>query len=85
MPGFDNTPRSGAGGVVLHGAEPFMFESQVARAVAHVTAEQPVADVSSSSSHGTSGPRATTWSRTDGTVAAFLEALAKGIAEGSAQ
>lgn len=42
VPGFDNSPRSGAGGVVLHGAEPSLFETQVARAVAHVHAEQAV-------------------------------------------
>ena len=42
MPGFDNTPRSGSGGVVLHGAEPHIFESNVARAAAHVISTQPV-------------------------------------------
>jgi hypothetical protein len=41
LPGFDNTPRSGAGGVVLHGAEPSVFEAQVARAVAHVVSHEP--------------------------------------------
>jgi hypothetical protein len=40
--GFDNTPRSGAGGVVLHGAKPPIFEAQVARAIAQVTSEHPV-------------------------------------------
>ena len=38
---FDNTPRSGAGGVVLLGSDPSIFESQVARAVAHVTQAEP--------------------------------------------
>ena len=42
IPGFDNTPRSGAGGVVLHGADPLLFEWQVARAVAHVVSEHPM-------------------------------------------
>jgi hypothetical protein len=37
MPGWDNTPRSGAGGVVLHPPDPGVFEAQVARAVEHVT------------------------------------------------
>jgi lipopolysaccharide biosynthesis protein len=41
LPGFDNTPRSGAGGVVLHHGEPAIFEAQVARAVAHVVSEHP--------------------------------------------
>ena len=36
MPGWDNTPRSGAEGVVLHPPDPAIFEAQVARAVAHV-------------------------------------------------
>jgi lipopolysaccharide biosynthesis protein len=40
LPGFDNTPRSGAGGVVLHGATPEEFRGQVERAVAAV-AELP--------------------------------------------
>jgi hypothetical protein len=84
MPGFDNTPRSGAGGVVLHGAEPFMFESHVARAVAHVMSTQPV------------GQRVIfvkSWNEwAEGNYLepdrrygrAYLEALAKGIAQGSA-
>jgi hypothetical protein len=37
MSGWDNTPRSGAGGLVLHPPDPAIFEAQVARAVAHVT------------------------------------------------
>lgn len=37
IPGWDNTPRCGARGVVLHPPDPAMFEAQVARAVAHVT------------------------------------------------
>jgi hypothetical protein len=36
IPGWDNTPRSGARGVVLHPPDPAVFEAQVARAVAHV-------------------------------------------------
>jgi len=36
MPGWDNTPRSGVLGVVLHPPDPAIFEAQVARAVAHV-------------------------------------------------
>ena len=83
--GFDNTPRSGSGGVVLHGAEPSVFESQVARAVAHVISEQPV------------GQRVIfvkSWNEwAEGNYLepdrrygrAYLEALAKGIAQGSAQ
>jgi lipopolysaccharide biosynthesis protein len=83
MPGFDNTPRSGAGGVVLHGAEPAMFQSQVARAVAHVIAEQPV---------GRRVVFVKSWNEwAEGNYLepdrrygrAFLEALAGGIAEGS--
>ena len=85
IPGFDNTPRSGAGGVVLHGAEPFIFESQVARAVAYVVSKQPV------------GQRIIflkSWNEwAEGNYLepdrrygrAYLEALAKGIARGSAQ
>jgi lipopolysaccharide biosynthesis protein len=83
MPGFDNTPRSGAGGIVLHGAEPSLFESQVSRAVAHVMAEQPV------------GQRVIfvkSWNEwAEGNYLepdrrygrAYLEALATGIAQGS--
>jgi len=41
MPGWDNTPRSGKNGVVLHGSRPEIFEEQVARAVAYVAADQP--------------------------------------------
>jgi hypothetical protein len=36
VPGWDNTPRCGAGGVVLHPPDPAIFEAQVARAVARV-------------------------------------------------
>lgn len=36
MPGWDNTPRSGVRGVVLHPPDPAVFEAQMARAVAHV-------------------------------------------------
>jgi lipopolysaccharide biosynthesis protein len=84
MPGFDNTPRSGAGGVVLHGAEPTMFQSQVARAVAHVAEEQPA---------GRRVVFVKSWNEwAEGNYLepdrrygrAFLEALAEGIAEGSA-
>jgi lipopolysaccharide biosynthesis protein len=83
--GFDNTPRSGAGGVVLHGAAPSLFESQVTRAVAHVISEQPV------------GQRVVfvkSWNEwAEGNYLepdqrygrAYLEALAKGIAKGSAE
>ena len=85
IPGFDNTPRSGAGGVVLHGAAPSIFESQVARAVAHVISEQP---------EGQRVIFVKSWNewaegnylepdRRDGR--AYLEALARGIARGSAQ
>ncbi|HLM19114.1 MAG TPA: glycoside hydrolase family 99-like domain-containing protein [Acidimicrobiia bacterium] len=38
VPGWDNTPRSGAQGVVLHPPNPAVFEEQVASAVAHVVA-----------------------------------------------
>jgi hypothetical protein len=38
LPGWDNTPRSGVGGVVLHPPDPAVFEDQVARAVEHVMA-----------------------------------------------
>jgi hypothetical protein len=83
IPGFDNTPRSGAGGVVLHGAEPAIFESQVARATAHVVSTEPV---------GRRVIFVKSWNewaegnylepdRRDGR--AYLEALAKGIARGS--
>jgi hypothetical protein len=84
MPGFDNTPRSGAGGVVLHGAEPPTFESNVAHAVAHVISTQPV------------GKRVLfvkSWNEwAEGNYLepdqrygrAYLEALAKGISRGSA-
>jgi hypothetical protein len=41
LPGFDNTPRSGADGVVLHGADPAVFEAAVARAASHVSSTQP--------------------------------------------
>jgi lipopolysaccharide biosynthesis protein len=83
--GFDNTPRSGAGGVVLHGAEPSIFESQVARAVTHVISEQPA------------GQRVVfvkSWNEwAEGNYLepdqrygrAYLEALAKGIAKGSVE
>ena len=37
MPGWDNTPRCGTRGVVLHPPDPAIFEDQVARAVAHAT------------------------------------------------
>jgi hypothetical protein len=36
FPGWDNTPRSGAEGVILHPPDPAIFEAYVARAVAHV-------------------------------------------------
>jgi lipopolysaccharide biosynthesis protein len=84
MPGFDNTPRSGSGGVVLHGADPHIFESNVARAVAYVTATQPV------------GQRIVflkSWNEwAEGNYLepdrrygrAYLEALAKGITRGTA-
>jgi len=41
MPGWDNTPRSGARGIVFHGASPEIFEAQVARAVVHAFDERP--------------------------------------------
>ncbi len=34
LPGWDNTPRTGARGVVLHGSRPELFRAQVERAVA---------------------------------------------------
>jgi hypothetical protein len=83
--GFDNTPRSGAGGVVLHGADASMFESQVERAVAHVISEQPV------------GHRVVfvkSWNEwAEGNYLepdrrygrAYLQALTKGIARGMAE
>ena len=85
LPGFDNTPRSGSGGVVLHGSEPSIFESQVARAVAHVISDQPL------------GQRVVfvkSWNEwAEGNYLepdqrygrAYLEALSKGIAQGSAE
>jgi len=36
VPGWDNTPRSGAEGVILHPPDPAIFEAQVARAATHV-------------------------------------------------
>ena len=83
LPGFDNTPRSGAGGVVLHGATPSMFESQVARAVAHVISEQPA---------GRRVVFVKSWNEwAEGNYLepdrryghAYLEALANGVAKGS--
>jgi hypothetical protein len=83
--GFDNTPRSGAGGVVLHGAEPSIFESQVARAVTHVISEQPA---------GRRVVFVKSWNEwAEGNYLepdqrygrAYLEALAKGIAKGSVE
>lgn len=85
IPGFDNTPRSGAQGVVLHGADPLVFESAVARAVAHVV---------STRAEGRRVVFLKSWNewaegnymepdRRDGR--AYLEALAKGIARGSAR
>jgi hypothetical protein len=41
VPGWDNTPRSGASGVVLHRATPELFKAQVAWAVAEVCRERP--------------------------------------------
>jgi lipopolysaccharide biosynthesis protein len=41
IPGWDNTPRSGARGVVLRGAEPAIFEAQVTRAVASAVTKAP--------------------------------------------
>ena len=83
--GFDNTPRSGAGGVVLQGSDPSAFESQVARAVAHVTAEQPaerrVIFVKSWNewAEGNYLEPDRRYGR------AYLESLARGLARGSAQ
>lgn len=83
IPGFDNTPRSGSEGVVLHGADPLIFESAVARAVTHVLASQP------------EGKRVVflkSWNEwAEGNYLepdrrfgrAYLEALAKGIERGS--
>ena len=83
--GFDNTPRSGAEGVVLHGSDPSTFELQVARAVAHVIAEQPtgrrVVFVKSWNEWAEGN-----YLEPDGRNGrAYLEALAKGIARGSAR
>ena len=84
--GFDNTPRSGAGGVVLHGSDPSAFESQVARAVAHV--------ILRNSRLGRRVIFVKSWNEwAEGNYLepdrrygrAYLEALAKGIARGSAQ
>jgi hypothetical protein len=41
VPGWDNTPRSGSGGIVLHGERPEIFEAQVARAVAYAFGQRP--------------------------------------------
>jgi len=84
MPGWDNTPRSGAQGVVLHPPNPADFEAQVARAVAHVMA--PTHD----------GPRLVlvkAWNEwAEGCYVepdrrfgrAYLEALQRGVASGLA-
>ncbi len=85
MPGFDNSPRSGSGGVVLHGADPHIFESQVAHAVAHVMSTEPP---------GRRLVFVKSWNEwAEGNYLepdrrygrAYLEALAKGIEEGAAQ
>lgn len=85
IPGFDNTPRSGAGGVVLQGADPLLFETQVARAVAHVVAEHPL---------GRRVIFVKSWNEwAEGNYLepdrrygrAYLEALAKGVARGTAR
>jgi Glycosyltransferase WbsX len=82
--GFDNTPRSGLGGVILHPPDPAIFEAQVARAVAHLMISRE------------SGPRllfVDSWNEwAEGAYLepdrrygrAQLEALAKGVARGIA-
>jgi hypothetical protein len=81
--GFDNTPRSGAGGVVLQGSEPSIFETQVANAVARVISEHPVGErvVFVKSWNEWAEGNYLEPDRRYGR--AYLEALARGIAQGS--
>src|SRR6185437_2201558 len=82
VPGFDNSPRSGAGGVVLHGAEPSMFEKQVARAVDHASTESTerrVLFVKSWNEWAEGNYLEPDWKYGH----AFLEALKRGVTRGS--
>jgi hypothetical protein len=83
--GFDNTPRSGAGGVVLHGAEPSLFESQVTRAVAHVVAGQPAGQRVVFDKSWNEWAEGNYLEPDQRYGRAYLEALAKGLAKGSVE
>ena len=69
-PNWDNTPRSGRRGLVHHGSSPERFQPHVQAAVELARRPARRASGCSSSSRGTSGPRATTSSPTSSTATA---------------